>query len=134
VADPRQILEQATTVAVVGMSTDPEKAAHRIPMSLHEAGFKLYPVHPEADQIGGIDAHTYLTDLPEVPDVVEVFRPAEEAPDIAKLAAGIGAKALWLQKGVTSPEARSIAMNAGMDYVEDLCMGEERARHDITKL
>lgn len=133
-ADPRQVLEQSTTVAVVGMSTDPDKEAHRIPMSLHEAGFKLYPVNPGTDQIGGIDTHTYLTDVPEAPDVVQVFRPADEAPDIAKQAAEIGAKALWLQKGITSPEARSIAMNAGMEYVEDLCMGEERDRHDITKL
>lgn len=132
--DPREVLERATTVAVVGMSTDADKPSHTVPMSLHEAGFKLYPVHPTADQVAGIHAYTTLADLPEAPDVVQVFRPAEEAPAIAAQAAELGAGALWLQLGITSPEARSTASNAGMDYVEDRCMGQERERHDITKL
>jgi uncharacterized protein len=65
--------------------------------------------------------------------VVEVFRPAEEAPNIALAAAAIGAKALWLQLGIISEEARRIAEEAGMDYIEDHCMGVESERLGITK-
>jgi predicted CoA-binding protein len=133
VADPREVLETSTTVAVVGMSTDPDKAAHTVPVSLHEAGYKLYPVHPKADQIAGLDAYASLADLPEAPDVVDVFRPADEAPDIARQAVQAGAKVLWLQLGITSDEARSLAEDAGLGYVEDHCIGTERRRYGISK-
>jgi predicted CoA-binding protein len=64
---------------------------------------------------------------------VEVFRPAAEAPEIARQAVAIGARALWLQLGIKSDEARRIAEAAGLDYVEDHCMGVERARYQIDK-
>jgi uncharacterized protein len=133
VADPREVLERSSTVAVIGMSTDPDKDSHRIPLSLREHGFTIYPVHPEADEITGLDVYASLAELPEPPDVVEVFRPADEAPDIARQAVDVGAKALWLQLDITSEEARRIAEDAGLAYVEDTCMGTERGRHGITK-
>src|SRR5690606_21950681 len=107
--------------------------SHSVPLSLREAGFELFPVHPEADRIGGMDVHATLADLPEAPDVVEVFRPAEEAPEITRQAIAAGAKVVWLQEGIRSTEAREIADQAGIGYVEDLCMGHERERLGITK-
>jgi uncharacterized protein len=133
VADPRTVLERTGTIAVVGMSTDPDKDSHRIPMALRDAGFTIVPVHPEADRIGDLEAHASLTDLPEPPDLVNVFRPAEEAPAIARQAVALGAKALWLQLEITSTEARAIAEEAGLAYVEDHCVGRERDRHEITR-
>jgi predicted CoA-binding protein len=132
-ADPKTVLEQATTVAVVGMSTDFDKPAGHVPAQLRDHGFRIIPVHPEADEILGERAYPSLADVPGPVDVVEVFRPAEEAPDIARQAVAIGAKALWLQVGITSPAARGIAEDAGLDYVEDHCMGVERRRFGIEK-
>lgn len=131
-ADPREVLERSRTVAVVGMSTDPDKASHQVPMALHRAGFTIWPVHPKADRIGDLEVYASLAVLPGAPDLVDVFRPAEEAPEIAEQAVAAGAKALWLQLEITSDEARSTAEDAGLDYVEDHCVGQERDRYDIT--
>jgi predicted CoA-binding protein len=132
-ADPKTVLEQASVVAVVGMSTDPDKPSNHIPAQLRDHGFRIIPVHPEAGEILGERAYQSLAGVPEPVDVVEVFRPSEEAPGIAREAVAIGAKALWLQLGITSPEARQIAEEAGLDYVEDHCMGVERRRFGIEK-
>lgn len=131
--DPRDILERSKTVAVVGMSTNPEKPAHAVPKELKEAGFKVIPVNPSAAEILGERAVRRVADIQESVDVVEVFRPSEEAPDIARQAVEAGARALWLQLGITSEEARKIAEDAGIDYVEDRCMGVERGRFGIRK-
>jgi len=132
-SDPREVLERAGTVAVVGCSTDPAKAAHRIPRDLQEAGYRVIPVHPSADEILGERVYRSLTDIGEPVDLVDVFRPAAEAPGIARQAVQIGAKALWLQLGIRSQEARQIATEAGLDYVEDRCTGADRRWYGITK-
>lgn len=132
-ADPRTILEAATTIAVVGMSANENKSAFAIPAGLQSAGYRVIPVNPSADEILGEKAYPSLEEVAEPVDVVEVFRPAAEAPAIARSAVAIGAKALWLQKGIVSAEARDIAEQAGLAYVENLCMGVERARYGITK-
>lgn len=132
-ADPREVLELSRTIAVVGLSTSPEKAAHQIPRQLQEAGFRIIPVHPSAEEILGERAYRRLGDIPEPIDAVEVFRPADEAPGVAREAVAAGAKALWLQLGIASEEARRIAEGAGLDYVEDRCMGVEQRRYEITK-
>lgn len=132
-SDPKGVLERSSTVAVVGCSTDPGKAAHRIPRQLQEAGFRVIPVNPNAREILGERAYATLAEIPEPVDLVDVFRPAEEAPGIAEQAVAIGATALWLQLGITSPGARRIATEAGLEYVEDRCTGAERRWHGITK-
>jgi uncharacterized protein len=132
-ADPREILERSTTVAVVGISSNPAKAAFGIPAGLQAAGFRIIPVNPSADTVLGERAYAGLEEVPGPVDVVEVFRPPGEAPVIARQAVAAGASALWLQKGLTSDEARSIAEEGGLDYVEDLCMGVERSRYGIVK-
>jgi predicted CoA-binding protein len=132
-ADPRTVLEQARLIAVIGMSTDQDKPSHHVPVSLRDAGWRIIPVHPEAEEVAGEPAVASLADIEEAVDVVEVFRPAEEAPGIAREAAEAGAGALWLQEGITSAEARQIAEDAGMDYVEDECMHKVRVRHGLTR-
>jgi len=127
------VLERATTVAVVGCSTDPTKAAHRIPAELADAGYTVIPVHPSAEEILGAHAYRSLTDIPDHVHLVDVFRPSEEAPAIARQAVEIGADALWLQLGIRSDEAHAIADEAGLAYVEDRCAGAERRRLGITK-
>ena len=131
-ADPRQLLADAKTIAVVGFSTNPEKAAHYAPMKLVDAGWNVVPIHPTATEINGLTAYKSLGDVPGQVDLVDVFRPAAEAPGIAREAAAIGAKTLWLQAGITSPDAARIAAEAGMDFVENLCAGATAAQYQVT--
>ena len=118
-------------VAVVGMSREPSKAAHSVPASLKAAGFHVVPVNPEAAEILGERAFPTLAAIPFSVELVLVFRPASFAPDIARQAVAIGAKAVWLQQGIFSSEARRIAKEAGLLYVEDRCAGVETALYRI---
>lgn len=118
---------------MVGISQNENKAAFAIPAGLQAAGFRIIPINPSATEVLGEQAYASLDDVSESVDIVEVFRPAAEAPDIARQAVAIAAKAVWLQKGLVSAEARSIAEAAGLDYVEDLCMGVVRSRYGVTK-
>lgn len=129
--DPRAILTAARTVAVVGCSTHPGKAAHSIPRALQAAGFRILPVHPTADEILGVPAHARLADLDEPVDLVVVFRPSAQAAGVVRQAADIGAGAVWLQQGIRSEEGRAIAREAGMGYVEDRCSGVDAMRWGI---
>jgi predicted CoA-binding protein len=128
-----RILREFSTIAVVGLSRDPEKTAHAIPKALQAAGFRVVPVNPVADEILGERVYRTLAEIPFPVEVVLVFRPSEFAAEIAEQAAAVGAKALWLQQGIASERARSIAEAAGLLYVEDHCIGVERAVHRITK-
>ena len=132
-SETRKILEYATTIAVVGASTNADKPGASIPLELQRHGYRILPVNPTAPDWFGAKVYKSLGDLPEKPDVVEVFRPAGEAPEIARQAVAIGAKALWLQTGIASHEARQIAQAGGLDYVEDRCMGVERTLNRIEK-
>jgi hypothetical protein len=131
--DTERILRQFRTIAVVGLSRDPSKAAHAIPARMQRAGFRVIPVNPFVDDVLGEKSYPSLSDVPEPVEVVLVFRPSEAAAAVAKEAVQIGAKALWLQQGIVSPEAQKLAQAAGMLYVEDRCMGVERAVHGIVK-
>lgn len=113
---------------MVGFSTDPAKAAHTAPMQLVLLGWNVVPIHPTATTVAGLQAYRSLAEVPDAIDLVNVFRPAVEAPEIARQAVAIGAGALWLQLGIVSDEARRIATEAGLDYVEDACAGAIAAR------
>jgi uncharacterized protein len=130
---PAQILRDSSVIAVVGMSRDPAKAAHSVPAALQAAGFRIVPVNPEAAALLGEHSFATLAEIPFPVDLVLVFRPARFAPAIAEQAAAIGAKALWLQRGIISASGRTIAERAGLRYVEDQCAAVERARHGIVK-
>jgi uncharacterized protein len=128
-----RILRDHRTLAVVGLSRDPSKAAHAIPARMQRAGFRVIPVNPFVDGLLGEKSYASLADVPFSVDVVVVFRPSSEAAAIAEDAVSIGAKALWLQQGIVSAEARAIAEAAGLLYVEDRCIGVERAVHGVVK-
>jgi predicted CoA-binding protein len=127
------ILREFRSIAVVGLSRDPSKAAHAIPARMQRAGFRVIPVNPYVDSVLGERSYASLAAVPFSVEVVNVFRPAAEAPAIARAAVAIGAKALWLQQGIVSAAARQIAEAAGLLYVEDRCMGVERAVYGISK-
>lgn len=118
------LLTGARTIAVVGASTSPGKPSHRIPALLLEAGYRVIPIHPTAEEVVGQRAYPSLSAAPIAIDIVDVFRPSTEAPGIARQAAEAGARALWLQLGLSSPEAERIAAEAELVYVEDRCIAE----------
>ncbi|MDP9003022.1 MAG: CoA-binding protein [Myxococcota bacterium] len=126
-----RILRYAKIIAVVGASRDATKSASSVPRVMQERGFRVIPVNPFADTILGERAYKTLADIPDKVDVVNVFRPSADAPEAARQAIAIGARALWLQQGIISDEARRLAENAGLDYVEDRCMAVEAALHHI---
>lgn len=124
----RQIYADTKTIAVVGASGDEKKPSHRIPAYLQSQGYRIIPVSPKGGEIFGERAYTSLDEVDEPIDVVDVFRPAEETPDVARQAAASGAKVLWLQAGISNDEAAEIARAAGMQVVMDACMGATHGR------
>ena len=123
----RRLYEESRSIAVVGASPDPSKLAHTIPAYLQSQGYRIIPVNPRHEEVLGETSYPTLLDVPHEVDVVDVFRPADETPGIARTAAQIGARALWLQVGIVSDEAERIAGEAGMLFVEDHCMGQMHA-------
>lgn len=128
---PSEILEQARTIAVVGASDDPGKAAHRIPALLRDRGWRILPVNPNDPEVLGVTSVASVADLPDGVDVVEVFRPSAEAADIVREVVARGIPAVWLQAGIASDEARAVAAEAGIDYVENACMGHLAVADDL---
>ncbi|MGH2709584.1 MAG: CoA-binding protein [Actinomycetota bacterium] len=119
----KQIYADTKTIAVVGASANEEKVAHTIPRFLQRNGFRVIPVNPRGGEILGEKVYEKLEDVPEPIDVVDVFRPSEETPEVAKSAVAVGAKVLWLQEDISSEEAEKIASEGGLKVVMDLCMG-----------
>ena len=119
-----RIFAETKTIAVVGASGDPAKPAHEIPRYLQQQGYRILPVSPRGGELLGEPVARSLAEAEGPVDVVEVFRPAAEAPQVAREAVKVGAKVLWLQLGIESEEARQIAEAAGLTVVMDRCMGE----------
>jgi uncharacterized protein len=127
-ANVERILRTYATITVVGASEDPAKPAHSVLARMQAHGWRIIPVNPRADHILGEPVFRTLADVPEQVGLVDVFRPSAQTPDIARQAVAVGATALWLQLGIVSAEARSIAEGAGLIYVEDRCLIVEQQR------
>jgi len=125
----RRVLRETDTIAMVGLSSNPQKASQFVATYLQYQGYRLIPVHPKADSILGETAYPTLEEVPAPVDVVDVFRPPHECPTYAEQAATMGADALWLQLGIVSPEAAEIADEHGLDVVMDRCLKMEHGRY-----
>jgi hypothetical protein len=121
------LLTHASTIAIVGASSNPEKASHGIMQKLQHVGYKVIPVNPRETEVLGERAYPSLIDVPEKIDIVDVFRRAEDTPSIADDAVTIGAKALWLQTGISSEDAAARAEAGGLTVVMDACIGATHA-------
>ena len=126
----RAIYARTSTIAMVGASPNWNRPSYFVMRYLQRKGFRIIPVNPRAldAPILGEEVYPDLESIPMPIDVVDVFRKPEDVPDIARSAAAIGAKVLWLQLGITSPEAGSIAGLAGLTFIEDHCMKIEYGR------
>ena len=135
--DPREAITKYRVVAVVGASKSPEKDAYSVPAYLQSHGYTVVPVNPTADIIRGVKAYPSLAEIPEDTakkvEVVDVFRPSEELPQVARQVADMKERTgrpfvFWGQLGLESEEAKEILAKAGVEYVMDRCI---RTEHKI---
>ena len=124
----REILDY-DTIAVVGCSSTPGKAAHDVPAYLQRQDYEIVPVNPFADEILGEEVYDSLDDVPEEVDVVDVFRPSEEVAGIVdETLDRDDVKAVWMQLGIEDDEAARRAEDAGLRVVQDRCLKVEHGR------
>lgn len=123
------ILRRTKSVAIVGASANPSRASYFVSTYLLSSSpYEVYFVNPRADQILGKPAYDSLSDLPVVPDLVDVFRRHDDLPGVAQDAVDVGAKTVWFQLGSWNEEAAQVAESAGLDVVMDRCLKIEHAR------
>ena len=129
-AELRELLRQTRTIAVVGLSANPERPSNQVAWYLHHQGYRLFGVNPRcpSPEVFGVRVLPSLDELPEPVDIVDVFRRPEYTPAVAREAVAVGARALWLQLGIRSAEARTVAEAGGLVYVEDRCLKVDHAR------
>jgi predicted CoA-binding protein len=127
----KDILSTYHTIAVVGLASNPDKPSHWVSEYMQQQGYRIIPVNPEESEVLGQKAYPDLASVPEPVEFVNVFRRPHLCADVARDAVAAGAKAIWLQAGITTAEARRIAEDAGMTYVEDRCVMVEHRRHGI---
>ena len=123
------ILTTAKTVAIVGLSPNELRASHFVGFYLRRHGYRIVPVNPREKSILGETSYASLSEIRFPIDVVDVFRAPDAVPEIAREAVRAGAKALWCQYNVISPEGGAIAEQGGLRVVMDRCMKVEHARH-----
>ncbi len=126
------IYGQTKNIAVVGLSSNPEKPSHGIARYLKIHGFRTIPVNPTTDEILGEKSYPDLASIPDEIDidVVQIFRKSEDVPPIVEAAISIGAKVVWMQVDIANEEAAEVARQAGLKVVMDRCM---RATHGDLK-
>ena len=115
----------ARRVAVVGLSDDATRASHGVASYLRSVGKEVVPVNPNYATVMGLKCYGSLEEVPGPIDVVDVFRRPEHCADVVRSAVAVGARGVWLQTGIVSPEAERIAREAGIDFVQDRCLKVE---------
>jgi predicted CoA-binding protein len=123
-----KILNEYHTVAMVGLSPDPNRPSHRVAQYLIDHGYKVIPVNPDAQEILGTKSYPDITSIPEPIEIVDIFRRSEEVIPIVDEAINVGAKVVWMQEGVINEQAASKAQDAGLMVVMDRCMLKEHKR------
>jgi predicted CoA-binding protein len=123
-----QLLREARVIAVVGLSSNPERPSHGIARALQQRGYRIIPVNPQESEVLGEAAYPSLLDVPVKVDIVNVFRRPAQTPEAARQAVQIGARALWLQTGIVNEEAQVIAEAGGLAVIMDRCIMVERSK------
>ena len=124
----RALLREIRTIAVVGLSSKPERHSYNVAGYLQQVGYRIIPINPNEAEVLGERAYESLLDVPEPVDLVDVFRRAEFTPEVARQAVQVGVKVLWLQLGIVNEEARRIAEEAGLSVIMDACLMIEHDR------
>ncbi|MDX1449501.1 MAG: CoA-binding protein, partial [Acidimicrobiia bacterium] len=126
--DRLRILKNARSVALVGVSENPLRSSNFVATYLIRQPYRMYPVNPNYEQVLGMKCYPSLSNLPEPPDIVDCFRRAEDRPGVVEVASAVGAKGVWFQLGLRNDEAAQMAIDAGLEVVQDRCLKIEHAR------
>lgn len=118
----KEILDEAKTIAVVGLSDNPERTSYEISKAMQEAGYKIIPVNPMVDTVLGEKAYDSLLDIEEDIDIINVFRRSEFLPEIAAQAIQTNCKVFWAQQGVVNEEAYHLLKENNFTVIMDLCI------------
>ena len=126
----KEIFESYKNIAVYGMSKNPGKAAYSVPKFFINEGFNVIPINPSTDEIEGKKSYSNINDIPDEIDILNVFRPSEQALEVVKEAierkkSKGDIKLIWLQEGIYSVEAKVLAESNGIQFIQDKCMYKE---------
>jgi uncharacterized protein len=126
----RALLGAVHTVAVVGLSSNHKRPSYQVARYLQEHGYRIVPVNPNETEVLGEPAYPSVAEIPKDVgvEVVDVFRRADETPEVARQAVAAGARVLWLQEGIVSEDAARIATEGGLDVIMGVCIRHVRAR------
>ena len=132
----KDILSKNKTIAMIGVSKDPTKPSTIVMKYMQKYGFKVIPVNPRAkgEKILGEEVYEKITDIKEPVDIVDVFRPSEEAYGIAEDTVKIGAKVLWLQLGIRDEKAKDLMKKNNIEYIENKCTKMEYQKYFLGKV
>lgn len=125
----QKILHHSRTIAIVGLSTERQKASYFVATYLRSAGYRVIPVNPRVETILDERCYPNLASIPEPVDLVDIFRPAADCLSIVEDAIACQAKAVWLQLKIVNQEAAERARQAGLLTVMDLCVKMEHGRY-----
>jgi len=123
----RDLLKAVKSIAVVGLSDNPNRPSYRVALAMQGLGYRIVPVRPAQTEVLGEKAYAQLTDLAEPPDLVDVFRNPDAVDEIVDQCIAIGAKRLWLQEGVVNEAAAERARAAGITVIMDRCVWKDAA-------
>jgi|SRR5690625_1483993 len=118
----KDILTKAKTIAVIGLSANPERTSYQIAQAMQHEGYKIVPVNPTIDEVLGEKAYDSLLDIDEPIDIINIFRRPEHLPDIAKAAAKTDCKVFWAQQGIKNEEAYHYLKERDFTVIMDLCI------------
>lgn len=123
-----EILKKYRTIAVVGLSNDPARASLSVAKYLQDHGYRIIPVNPDETEVLGEKAYPDLESVPEPVEIVDLFKRSEQVPPFVDAAVKIGAKVVWMQSGISNPEAAAKARAAGLEVIEDTCIRSAHRR------
>lgn len=123
-----EILKTSRTIAVVGLSSKPQRPSHGVSRYMQSAGYRIIPVNPSETEVLGEKAYARLEDIPERVDIVDIFRRSDAVPAIVDVAIRIGARGVWMQEGVAHPDAAEKARRAGMFVIMNTCILKEHIK------
>jgi uncharacterized protein len=124
----RRLLTESKTIAVVGISANPARPSHGVAQYLQQHGYRIIPVNPHYNEVLGEKCYATLADVPLKIDIVDCFRRSEEMAPLAREAVAVGARCLWMQLGVSNPEAAAVARQGGLLVAQDRCIKIDHAR------
>jgi uncharacterized protein len=124
-----RLLGKVRSIAVIGLSPNQSRPSFRVAQGLQSFGYRILPVRPMVEEVLGEKAYPDLESLPELPDIVDVFRASEHVPAIVDSCIKLGIKNIWLQEGVIHEAAAKLAKKAGITVVMDRCMWREAVKY-----